>query len=81
MKSSDSIFKLKNVARHHDKNAEKSVIVLQNISFIQPVKFFLFLQIKWILFKFVSSLHIKIIIQRRVCATFFIWRPTTKYKG
>ena len=46
MESSDSTCKLKDFAKCHDKNVEKSVFVLQNVSFIQPIqrtctKFFL----------------------------------------
>ena len=43
MESSDSTWKLKNFAKRHDKNVEKSVVVLL---FIQPMKFFLLLHIE-----------------------------------
>ena len=46
MESSDSICKLKNFATRHEKNVEKSFAVLQNVSFIQPMKFVLLLQIE-----------------------------------
>ena len=46
MESSDSTCKLKNLAKRHDKNVEKSIVVLKNVSFIQPMKFFLLMHIK-----------------------------------
>ena len=44
MESSDSRCKLKNFAKRDGKNEEKSVVILQNVSFIQPMKLFLLLR-------------------------------------
>ena len=46
MESSDGTCKLKNFTKRHDKNEERRVIVLQNVSFIQSMKFFLLLRIE-----------------------------------
>lgn len=46
MEPSDNTYKLKIFAKHHHKNVGKNVVILQNVSFIQLVKFFLPLHIE-----------------------------------
>ena len=64
IESSDNTFKPKTLAKRHEKNVEKSVAVLLNVSFIPPIKFFLLLHIE-IFFVIYLGLHIKIMLQRR----------------